>query len=67
MDHSGGDFCLKLLASVDPLLRVEVLKSLSHLSASIALSMKFVNELLVRIAVLLDEALKSEQTPSILS
>ena len=56
-EYNGGEFCLKLLASANEVSRIDALKVFPYL-ASVPLSGKFALELLVRIAVLLEEGLK---------
>ena len=66
LDFGGGEHCLKLLASIEVSFRCEAIKLLSHLVAKLDLPAKFINEIFVRIAVLLDEALKdTENSPAI--
>ena len=57
MEFSGGEFTLKLLASIEATMRVAALKVFKRLS-TLKLSTKFMAELFVRITVLLEEGLQ---------
>ena len=59
MEFTGGDFSLRLLASVDEALRLDALRVFTVLTV-VQLPPKFFNELLVRITVLLEEGLKED-------
>ena len=62
LDYNGGELSLRLLASANEVLRIDALKVFPYLT-QVPLPNKFAMELLVRIAVLLEEGLKDD-TPT---
>lgn len=59
MDYTGGDFCLKLLSDDSDTVRIGALKVLVQLTTS-PLQASFYKELIMRVAILLDEGQKPE-------
>ena len=63
MEYTGGDFCLKLLSDDSDLIRIEALRVLVQLSTT-PLQVNFFKDLIMRVAILLDEGLNPANADS---
>ena len=61
MEYTGGEFGLKLLSDDSDRIRIETLRLFVHLTV-MPLQVNFFKDLIMRVAILLDEGLKPENS-----